>query len=64
MSSPEPRRKAKSAIDLLEEAITLLRAAPASALVAYYAGAVPFWLGLLYFVADMSQSAFARPSVW
>ena len=59
MSAQLPRQKARSAIDLLEEAIVLLRAAPASALVAYYAGSIPFWLALLYFVADMSQSAYA-----
>ncbi|MHA3773054.1 DUF4129 domain-containing protein [Verrucomicrobiota bacterium sgz303538] len=59
MKARAPRGQAKSVIDLLEEAIALLRAAPGSALVTYYLGAVPFWLGVLYFVADMSHSAFA-----
>ncbi len=60
MSATDSRKQARPTIDLLEEATVLLRAAPASALVGYYVGAVPFWLALLYFVADMSQSAFAE----
>src|SRR5690606_18406330 len=28
-------------------------------LIPYYIGAVPFWLGFLYFFSDMSQSAYA-----
>lgn len=43
---------------LLEEVFVLLRATPGS-LLSYYIGAVPFWLGLLYFFSDMSQSAYA-----
>jgi Domain of unknown function (DUF4129) len=53
------KRPAKSAIELYEEAVYLLRRAPASALAAYYAGSLPFVLGFLFFWADMSQSAFA-----
>ena len=51
--------QAKGALELIEEAIHLLRAAPAAALASYYAGTLPFVLGLLYFWADMSRSAFA-----
>jgi hypothetical protein len=47
----------KGAIELLEEAVELLRRAPASALAAYYLGSVPFGLGVLYFWADMSRSS-------
>ena len=53
------KRGGRPAIDLLEEAVRLLRRAPATALVAYYIGAVPCLLGALYFIADMSRSAYA-----
>ena len=53
------KRPAKSAIELYEEAVYLLRRAPASALAAYYAGSLPFILGFLFFWADMSHSSFA-----
>ena len=49
---------AMTAPRLLEESIALLRQAP-GALIPYYIGAVPFWLGFLYFFSDMSQSAYA-----
>jgi hypothetical protein len=44
---------------LIEEAVGLLREAPLSAHLAYYVGAIPFWIGLLYFISDMSRSAYA-----
>lgn len=47
------------AIDLLEEAAHLLRAAPLAVHAAYLAGTAPFSLGLLFFVADMSRGAHA-----
>ena len=47
------------AIALLEEAVNLLRAAPLSTVVAYLAGAIPFLLGLLFFLSDMTRSPFA-----
>jgi len=50
---------ARAAIDLIEEAMHLLRTAPRGAFGWYYLGALPFALGLLYFWADMSRSAFA-----
>ncbi len=40
-----------NAIELIEEAVHLLRCAPVSTLVIYYLGAVPFLLGLLFFWA-------------
>ncbi len=46
------------ALDILEQAVSLLRSAGTS-LFTYYAGALPFVLGLLYFWADMSRSGFA-----
>ena len=46
-------------VELLEEAVHLVRLAPAGSLSAYYVGSLPFVLALLYFWADMSRSAFA-----
>jgi hypothetical protein len=60
MKRREQRRQGKGALELIEEAVHLLRLAPARVIVCYYVGAAPFLLGLLYFWADMSQSAFAR----
>ncbi len=50
----------KNAIELIEEAFQLLRSAPFSALVAYYAGALPFILAFLYFWSDMSSGVLAE----
>ncbi len=49
----------RGAIDILEQAVQLLRSAPPSAHVAYLAGAVPFILALLFFWNDMTHSPFA-----
>src|SRR5512134_3973155 len=49
-------RSGKSAVDILEEAMHLLRANP-SLLAPYYFGSLPFILGLLYFWTDMSTGA-------
>lgn len=60
MSTARQRRRAGfPALDLIEEAVALLRRAPASAHLAYYVGAMPFWLGVLYFVSDMGRDAYA-----
>ena len=48
------------ALQLIEEAVHLLRRAPARHLAAYYVGSLPFTLALLYFWADMSRSAYAN----
>ncbi len=45
--------------ELIEESIALLRRTPVGALIAYYVGAVPFWLSLLYFISDMSRGGYA-----
>ncbi len=62
MSDPRRDRKRAGvpATDLIEQAISLLRRAPASALLSFYIGAVPFWLALLYFLSDMSRGADAE----
>ncbi len=57
------RRKKNSgqpALDLLEEAVALLRSQPLENLFFYYLGAIPFALGLVYYWADMSGGALAR----
>jgi len=46
--------KETSALEILEEAFHLLRRTPASLLMSYYLGAIPFVLGFLFFWADMS----------
>jgi hypothetical protein len=45
------------AVDLIEEAVHLLRSAPAGTLLAYYAGTVPFALGVLFFWAHTTWFA-------
>lgn len=57
--SREKVQQAKGAIEIMEEAVHLLRLAPAGILASYYIGTLPFILGLLYFWADMSRNAFA-----
>jgi hypothetical protein len=51
--------RGKGAIEIIEEATHLLRLMPAGITTLYYIGSLPFILGLLYFIADMSKSAFA-----
>ena len=63
MKAAQRRRKGRPALDLIEEAIHLLRTAPAAVLVGYYLGTLPFVLALLYFWADMSRSPFAPQHV-
>jgi len=48
-----------NALELVEEAVHLLRLAPAATLAVYYGGCLPFVLGLLYFCAHAS---WFRPS--
>lgn len=52
--------KGKPALEILEEAVHLLRSMPAAVLCLYFIGALPFVLGYLYFWADMSEGAFAQ----
>jgi Domain of unknown function (DUF4129) len=50
----------KGPVELVEEAVHLLRASPGSALIGYYVGTLPFVLALLFFWSDMARSAFAH----
>ena len=60
MNRKAARRSAGApASDVLESAVRLLRSAPASTLLLHFIGSIPCLLGALYFLADMSQSAFA-----
>jgi Domain of unknown function (DUF4129) len=52
-------RRDRGAIQILEQAVALLRSAPGPAVLAYLAGAVPFTVGLLFFLVDMTHSPFA-----
>lgn len=59
MSGTRKRSGAPPALDLVEEAVHLVRRAGWGPIVCYYAGGLPFILGLLYFWSDMSRGAFA-----
>ncbi|MBI9076894.1 MAG: hypothetical protein JEZ02_15915 [Desulfatibacillum sp.] len=50
----------KPALDLIEEAVQILRQGGLALALPYLMGTIPFILGLLYFVADMSKSPFAE----
>ena len=60
MKRADRRRQGLGATELIEQAIHQLRAAPPATLASYYLGALPFVLGVLFFWADMSRSAFAE----
>ena len=47
-------------MEVLDEAVSLIRQAPLSLLSLYYLGALPFCLALVYFYFDMTQSADAE----
>lgn len=60
MNTPSRRRTEVAALELIEQAVHLVRAAPVGTLATYYAGTLPFALGLLYFWADLSRNPFAQ----
>ena len=56
----EPGKKAdRGALDIIEEAVHLLRMIPMRMFLPYYAGSFLFVLAFLYFWSDMSRSPFA-----
>jgi hypothetical protein len=63
MKRAKQLEEGKGGLDLVEEAAHLFRAAPSRTLATYYAGAIPFLLGFLYFLVDMSRSPFAEQHV-
>ncbi len=54
-----PKTPARPALQLVEDAVDILRSDPLRFLLPYYLGSLPFYLALLFFVTDM-QSAFAE----
>ena len=52
---PARLRFGREAIELLEEAFHLLRQTPGATLLTYFAGTLPFVLGLLFFWFDMAR---------
>jgi hypothetical protein len=54
------RQFARPALDLVAEALWLLRRTPATDYVIWFAGAAPFAAALLFFWADMSHAALAE----
>ena len=50
----------KTALHLVEEAVQILRQGGLELALPYLAGTIPFLLGLLYFVSDMSTSPYAQ----
>lgn len=48
-----------NSIDILEEAVNLLRGAPLDTIVTYLIGAVPLTLAFLFFLTDMNRSPYA-----
>ena len=59
MKAPGRDYQGRSGLDLIEEAVHLLRRGSGAVLAGYYLGTLPFILGLLYFWADMSRNPFA-----
>jgi hypothetical protein len=59
MNNRNKQPQGKGAIEIIEEAVHVLRLSPPSILATYYIGSLPFILGLLFFWADMSRSAIA-----
>lgn len=59
LSNRASESDARPPLHLAEDAISLVRHAPASLLVAYYVGALPFVFGLLYVWAEMAYSVTA-----
>ncbi len=58
--STESSVKGPRAVDILDEAVSLLRQTPLATLAVYYLGALPFCLGLIYFWFEMTESADAE----
>ena len=60
---PGPPAGSPGAVEVLDEAIHLLRLAPAGALLSFYVGSVPFVLGFLFFWLDRGRITLARRHV-
>jgi hypothetical protein len=60
MKTADRRKSGKSSIDLVEEAVQVLRSTPLESYAVYYVGSIPFVIGVLYFWTEMSQSPSAN----
>lgn len=60
MRNKKKRGDERNGFELVGEALDLFRILPLSTIAVYYIGAIPFIVGLLFFWADMSRSAFAK----
>lgn len=60
---PASANSGQAGLQLAEAAAQLLRRAPAGTWLAYLVGTVPFLVGLLYFIGEMSQAPEAARSV-
>ena len=56
----ESSLKGPPAVEVMDEAVSLLRRTPLSVFSVYYLGALPFWLAFVYFYFDMTQCADAE----
>ncbi|HZV33995.1 MAG TPA: hypothetical protein VFB72_05415, partial [Verrucomicrobiae bacterium] len=54
------RKLGRKPMELIEEAVHLLRMSGTASLAAYYIGTLPFVLAFLYFWGEMSRSPFAN----
>ncbi len=59
MKKNAQRQQGRESLEIIEEALHLLRIVPVRVFTSYYAGSLPFVLGFLYFWTDMSQGAFS-----
>ncbi|MDB6151082.1 MAG: hypothetical protein JWQ44_2530 [Chthoniobacter sp.] len=64
MSKSAPRSHGKLGIEIVEDAVRLLRRAPGSVLLAHFVGSMPCMLYVLYFFTDLSHSPFAGERVF
>jgi hypothetical protein len=63
MAARTPITGTRNGLEIVEEAVHVLRLAPLRIWALYLIGAVPFCLAFTYFIADMSRSAFASEQV-
>ncbi|HYR57365.1 MAG TPA: hypothetical protein VEO95_02000, partial [Chthoniobacteraceae bacterium] len=63
MSKPAVRIRSRPALELVEDAVRLLRRAPAEVFVMHFVGSAPCMLYAIYFFTDLSRSAFAASHV-
>src|SRR5262245_7436263 len=63
MKHASRRQQGRTAADMIEEAVHLLRTAPGGVLSTYDLVSLPFVLGLLFFWTDMSRNPLARQHV-